>query len=81
MWMQTHNDKTEWTLDKGVFTEIEQFLVFPAVDLFASWLNHTMATYVSWKPEPAAMAVDTFVISWKQHWFYAFPLFSVLPAV
>ena len=57
-----------------------QFL-YPQVDLFASRLNRQVDTFVSWKPEPAAWAVDAFSLNWKDIMFYAFPPFSVLGQV
>ena len=51
------------------------------MDLFAARFNHLVTTYVSWKADLAAVAVDAFTISWKQYWFYAFPPLSVPPAV
>ena len=55
-------------------------VLYPWVDLFASRLNHQVDTFVSWKPEPQAWAVDVFSLNWKDM-FYAFPPFSVLGRV
>ena len=51
------------------------------IDLFASRLNRQVETFVSWKPEPEAWAVDAFSLNWKDIVFYAFPPFSVLGQV
>ena len=40
-----------------------------------------METFVFWKPEPEAWAVNAFSLSWKDIVFYAFPPFSVLGQV
>ena len=48
------------------------------MDLFASRLNFKVSTYASWKPDPGAKYVNAFYMSWKEHYFYAFPPFSVI---
>ena len=50
-------------------------------DLFASRLNRQVDTFVSWKPEPEAWAVDAFSLNCKDIMFYALPPFSVLGQV
>ena len=47
------------------------------MDLFASRLNTKLPTFVSWHPEPGAMAVDAFSISWSNLRCYAFTPFSL----
>ena len=37
--------------------------------------------YVSWKPEPGALAVDAFTITCRENFFYAFPPFGVVGQV
>ena len=46
------------------------------VDLFATRLNHQLDHYVSWRPDPGAMATDAFHLSWKDLQGYAFPLLT-----
>ena len=48
------------------------------VDLFASRINHQLNEYVSWHPDPYAIATDAFTISWTNIKFYAFPPFSII---
>ena len=48
--------------------------VKPDIELFASRLK----PYVSYKPDPGAVAVDAFTVQWSQYVFYAFPPFSVI---
>jgi hypothetical protein len=43
------------------------------VDLFASAWNRQLDFFVSWKPQPEAMAVDAFSINWIILKGYAFP--------
>ena len=47
---------------------------------FASRLNFKVSTYASWKPDPGAKYVNAFYMSWYEHYFYAFPPFSVIAA-
>ena len=35
-------------------------------DLFATRLNHQLDHYVSWQPDPFAMATDAFQITWTK---------------
>ena len=53
----------------------------PDIDLFALRLNTKIDCFVSWHPEPGAMAVDAFSISWANLKCYAFPPFSLLTQV
>ena len=39
---------------------ITKHLGFPVVDLFASQISHQTPEFVSWKPEPGAIATDAF---------------------
>ena len=50
----------------------------PDIDLLASRLNAKTDCFVSWHPEPGAMAVDAFSFSWAYLKCYAFPPFSLL---
>ena len=72
-------DNTEWLLSPVLFQKLtpQQFST-PRVDLLAGRLNHQVETFVSWKPEAEAWAVDAFSLNWKDIMFYAFPPFSVL---
>ena len=78
---RSFQDNTEWTLSEPFFTKLVNYFHAPAVDLFASALNARLPQYVSWKPDPAAFAVDAFSIQWTNLDFYAFPPFSVIPRV
>ena len=40
--------------------QITKHLRFPVVDLFASQINHQTLEFVSWRPEPRAIATDAF---------------------
>ena len=72
------NDRTEWMLDKGAFASIIQKFGKPEIDLFASRLNNQVHKYVSWLPDPEAVAVDAFTLNWNRLSFYAFPPFCLI---
>lgn len=70
--------ETEWELNELVFEEIEyEFGPFD-IDLFATKNNTKCKRYISWKPDPNAIAIDAFTVSWKKEFFYAFPPFSLI---
>lgn len=75
------HDDTEWMLSSSVFKEITERFFLPEIDLFASRLNHQIARFVSWKPEPSAFGVNAFNCDWSNFKFYAFPPFSVIDRV
>lgn len=72
------NPDTEWELCNEAFNFIIQKLGQPEVDLFASRTNAKCENYLSWHPDPDAIAIDAFTINWDQKYFYAFPPFSLL---
>ena len=66
-WVSRHfNERTEWTLDKAIFTRIVTKYYTPQVDLFASRLNHQLPLYVSRHPDPGAMEVDAMTLQWNR---------------
>ena len=75
------SDDLEWSLHPSIFERIVGFTYTPDVDLFASRLNHKVHSYVSWHPDPGAVATDAFAISWSNQKCYAFPPFSLIPRV
>ena len=72
------NDQIEWKLDETVFHKLCRLYGKPDVDLFASRLNAQVENYVSWKPDPSAMATDAFTLPWGGQTFYAFPPFCLI---
>jgi hypothetical protein len=72
------DEHTEWALNDSIFSQICEKFFTPAIDLFASRLNHKVARYVSWHPDPGASAVDAFTQNWANQLFYAFPPFSLI---
>ena len=50
------------------------------IDMFASRLNYQLPKYVSYLPDPHAIAVDAFSVTWNSI-VYLFPPFSVIGRV
>jgi len=74
-----HRRELEWTLNQELYEEgICRMSVKPDIHLFASRLNCSLKPYVSYKPDPGAVAVDAFTVQWSQYVCYAFPAFSVI---
>ena len=78
---RNHNLDTEWQLKPHVFKMICKKLGVPSIDLFATRINTQVKRYVSWRPDPTAVHVDSFTLSWKGELNYAFPPFSVVSNV
>ena len=62
-------------------TIISKFQFQPEIDLFASRLSAQLPVIVSYHPDPEAMHVNAFSISWQDRPFYAFPPFAVIGKV
>lgn len=75
---RTKFQDTEWELGNYAYEEIKHKLGSPNIDLFASRCNSKCNTFVTWKNDPDAWAIDAFTISWKDLDFYAFPPFSMI---
>ena len=75
------DDDKEWMLNKHIFNKISSNFGPFDIDLFASRLNYQMMPYVAWLPDPHAMAVNAFDLSWENYYCYAFPPFSILTQV
>jgi len=75
------NDNVEWSLDPVVFEELCQTSGVPEVDLFASRLNHKLPVYFSWHPDPGSSGINSFNMSWKGLYAYAFPPFNLIGRV
>ena len=58
-------DRSEWRLCQRTFQDINYQLGPLEKDLFASRLLTQLPTFVSWRPDPEAMATDAFTISWS----------------
>ena len=74
-----HSQHTEWRLNPAVLANaIKQFKFEPEIDLFASRLNKQFDCYCTYKPDPDAMYIDAFSISWNTLRLYCFPPFSCI---
>ena len=68
----------EWTLNPKIFQEsIQELGVNPTIDLFASRINFQLQPYVSYHPDPGAVAINAFHMSWKCHLFMLFLHFAL----
>jgi hypothetical protein len=71
-------DSSDWLLDRSVFRNLS--CVWPSdIDLFSSHWNAQLPSFVSWRPQPGASAVNAFSLNWSNHSGYAFPPFSLIP--
>ena len=70
-----HRRELEWTINQEMYEDgICRLSVKPDIDLFASRINYRLKPYVSYKPDPGAVAVDAFTIQWSQYVFLCFSL-------
>lgn len=78
-----HNEmEAEWMLNKiSLSRALTQLNFLPEIDLFASRLNAQFTHYVAYRPDPGGVAINDFSLVWSTLNFYAFPPFSVIPAV
>lgn len=72
---------TEWELSEQAYSTIVHKLGCPSIDLFATRVNKKCSNFVSWFPDPEAVNVDAFTISWSNSFFYAFPPFCLISRV
>ena len=54
----------DWSLNDKVFQEIISQTFISEIDLLVSRLNAKTATFISWHPQPGAVAIDAFSLSW-----------------
>ena len=74
-------DNLEWTLSEKNFDRVVESFGQPEIDLFATRLNNKVEKYVSWSPDPGAVAIDAFTVNWSSKFFYAFPPFRCVGRV
>ena len=75
------NEELKWALDMDIFQEIVCRFGKLDIDLFASRLNPKLEKYISFRPDPNAMVVVAFSISWTKQYVYIFAFFSTLSMV
>lgn len=71
------DDSSDWKLSSLVFTRICSIWSC-RIDLFAKAWNAQLPLFVSWNPQPEALAIDAFSINWQGRSVYAFPPFSLI---
>ena len=71
--LRVMKDRSDWKLFPAVFHQINWRLGRLEVDLFASGLTQQLPNYASWRPDPTAMATDSFTMNWAQMRGYAKP--------
>lgn len=77
---KSHSD-IECEPNNKYFDEIVHTHGAPDIDLFASRANAKCDLYVAWKNDSDAFKIDTFTLSWKPYFFYAFPPFVLITKV
>ena len=78
-WESRHfQDSSDWKLNPSIFKTLNQLWGPLEVDLFASRINCQLRNYVSWFPDPFAMATDAFQLSWTNLKGYSFPPFVLI---
>ena len=55
-----------WMLARTIFSKSLRFNITPKIDPFASRLMNPLPTYLSYKPDPNAYAVDSFSLDWSK---------------
>ena len=71
------NEAIEWKLSTHLFQKILSMFGNPTLDLFASRINYQIDRYISWKPDPKALAIDAFSIKWNTEFYYIFSLLAL----
>ena len=71
-------DSLEWMLHPAVFQALQKEVGCFSIDLFATRVNHQVPAFVSWRPEPEAVATDAFNVKWDFQLAYLFPPFCMI---
>lgn len=71
---------TEWMLDKDVFQHLSVKFGYPDIDLFASRSNAQLSNYMSFYPDPNAIAINAFHHKWNS-FGYIFPPFILISRI
>ena len=71
---------SEWTLKTEVFQELRKRWPV-SIDLFATSFNHQCSIYFSPFRDPNVLATDALLQNWNGWQMYAFPPWSLIPAV
>ena len=80
-WVRHHQGSAESQLNRTLFKRIQHLFRPSRTELFATRINAQLEQFVSWLPEPSAVATDAFALDWRNPDGYAFPPFSLLSRV
>lgn len=75
------SESIEWKLNEFIFSQMVDEFGSPDIDMFATRLNKQIEEFVSWKPDPDAIAIDAFSVNWSNQYVYAFPPFRCVNQV
>ena len=78
---RSKHENTEWMLNSELFDKLCTVMGKPDIDLFASRTNKQLDRYISWRPDPFAVAVDAFSVNWTNMNAYIFPPFCMIELV
>ena len=73
------HDHTNIRLKRKVFEMIDRRYGPHSVHLFATRDNRLLDRYVSWQPDPSAVAVDAFMLPLEGENPYCFPPMACIP--
>jgi hypothetical protein len=76
------NTQLEWSISQEFFQELDSQWGPHTVDLFATKANAKLKQYVSWRPDPQAIAHNALNISWKNKGkLYICPPWNLIPSI
>ena len=75
---RTLPSSAEWKLQGSICHRVLGLLGPCQIDLLITRLNHQLPEYVSWRPDPHAVAADAFEMRWVDFQGYANPPFSLV---
>lgn len=74
-------DPSDWMLHPSLFEAVTHHWYLPTVDLFATRVNCQVPRFFSFRPDPAALAVDAFHQPWASELPYANPPPALIPRI
>lgn len=76
------NIDSEYKLNSSLLFDALNILeIYPDIDLFASRANKQFTPYISYRPDPECINVDSFSVNWNNNIIYAFPPFCIITRV
>ena len=71
----------EWKLNSDIFCMLNEMWGPFDIDLFASRLTKQVDVYMSWHPDPGAVAVNALHNEWSYDNMYCFPPYNLIPLI